>query len=674
MPRVAALDGLRAIAAVSPWAFAAFAVLALAAVAAGFDRSGWIAMTQPLEASHSLNTMLGYTVLTADGVLHKENLSAFAQVALFNGVAVTPDLYFRRPLYAFFAGALAPWMGTRAALIGVNLSAWLAAVVICARFAARFYDDRLAGRWAGVLAAAGCGFAFHALDLSAHLLGFAVYMGGVLLIHESGAWQRAVPLRMHAAIAAYLVLACLQYNTGLALAAAYALVAIRHNRIAVVAAVVAVALLAQPAWGAVLAYLYEARHGTALPSLASTEGDYLRRGIAGWALILSRPLGEILVATGGQVLAFCMFEMPIVVALAAWMLVRDVAMPETRARARFCAPFIAMPLLGALVFAPGALLAATSEVPAATARGYLIDGVAIFLFAACGRFIAAQRLSLNRALVGGALLVAMVAWSHAHLLGYAGPVKAYFLGPEHAMGLFTHRTEALSLTAGQPVPAVMGGRASMQAGGAVGVAGPEVAAGPRRAVDAWIVGVLLAAPLFLLVWAMTCRPLVAGMLALSLLASNAWGPGDRALPATTLIETAVKIPAGRTVEYRVSLSPQAAGDLRAGLRKGLVPVLYLPADEARPPVMRLNGRDIAIAQRRNRWNWVLDAGQLGHGLEQTNASSLTFDLVGPVAISGWLRAGIAGRHLEQVQTGALPAVELRLVADTRRLDVVQLFY
>ena len=64
----------------------------------GFERSGWIVITQPIEISHSTNSLLGYSFIRDGGVLHIENHSAFLQVAFFSGADVTPDLYFRLSL------------------------------------------------------------------------------------------------------------------------------------------------------------------------------------------------------------------------------------------------------------------------------------------------------------------------------------------------------------------------------------------------------------------------------------------------------------------------------------------------------------------------------------------------------------------------------------------------
>jgi hypothetical protein len=128
--------------------FALLASLIACSLILGFERSGWILMTQPVEFSHSTNSLLGYSFIRDGSVLHKENYSSFLQVAFFSGVDVTPDLYFRRPVYTFIATLFAPVFGVAAGLLLVNGLGWCLAAWLCYRFTLRFYGDPDAARWA----------------------------------------------------------------------------------------------------------------------------------------------------------------------------------------------------------------------------------------------------------------------------------------------------------------------------------------------------------------------------------------------------------------------------------------------------------------------------------------------------------------------------------------------
>src|SRR5437868_14356885 len=174
-----------------------YACLAALIVAQGPERSGWVLMTHPSEPSHASNSLFGYSLLQGERVLHKENHSFFNQVGLFSGATVSADLYFRRPLFAFLAAHLAPWVGISTSLLFVNLLAWAAAGYLSYRFAHRLYGSALAGVWAAAFALVGLGPIVHAMDLSAHLLSFVLYFAGVVLLYELEVWRRAVALRTH---------------------------------------------------------------------------------------------------------------------------------------------------------------------------------------------------------------------------------------------------------------------------------------------------------------------------------------------------------------------------------------------------------------------------------------------------------------------------------------------
>lgn len=644
-----------------PWPAALFVVLAGCVLALGIERSGWILITQPLEASHATNSLLGYSLIREASILHAENQSSFHQLAFFAGADVPPDLYFRRPVYTFVAALLAPWIGPGASLLAVNLCAWVLALWLCHRFTRRFYGDAEAARWAGLLAAGGIGFVLHALDLSAHLLSFVFYMGGAVLIYESEVWRRAVAWRVHAAIAAYLALACLQYNTGVALVAAYVLVAFRHNALLLVAGAGIAPLLAQPAWDSIVGALYAQRHGVALPGLAQAELDYLRRSLEGWMSILRSPPADAARSAAALVASFGFFELPLVVVLGGARLLADWrAGGEARNRARFAAPFIAMPVAAALVFAPAAL-----------ARGYLVYGISLFFFAGCGAAIArslhGRRFARNAA--GCALIALCVAWSTAHFLNVLGPAKAYFLGMEYAAHLFTPGGwQAASLTGLEPTPRLFGGAATLaEAGLQASTAAPLPPAGNvKYALAASAPIVALAAALAGLCFGGSAAAIVAAALLSSSVAGALLFPGS---PGATPIHRTYAIEAGRTLVYRVALSDETRSRLASGLDEGRAPVLFAGFYDRRDaPVVRIGGRDVRAVRKLNRTNWLLDPGDL---LGALRSGSRELEIAWPGGpdhwVGGWQRTSLASRRIVVEGGGpepaVLPAVEIRLLRD-----------
>jgi hypothetical protein len=635
------------------------------ALAAGFERSGWILITQPVEAQHAANSLIGFSYLRDATVLHKENLSALLQVAFFGGADVAPDLYFRRPVYTFAAASLAPALGPIGALVAMNFIAWAAGVGLTWRFTLRLYRDENAAAWAATLAAAGMGFTLHALDLSAHIFAFAFYMGGVVLIHESEAWRQRVGWRMHSAIGAYLALACLQYNTGLALAAAYVVVAARHNRVWLVLLSVVPALLVQPAWGMAMGAIWEHRHGTTLADLSSTEREYLQRALGRWAEIGGQP-AFALVATARLLSQFASFEAPLVVLTGALAMLLDARRgAEGRERLFFALPFIAFPVLAAMVFAPGA-----------GARGYLVYGIAIFFFAACGGVLA-RAIRRRRAVflpAGIALVVLSILWTQAHLVNILGPAKAYFLGIDHAEGLFVP-WEAASLTGQEPTPRLFGGSATLAEAGASRALPPmdmPVGEKARYSIAATALPALLVALFTGLLWRVRWwAGLAAGALLVAVPA--AVGHLARIPPTVASGDAIVRLEAGTRLSYEIVLAEDIRRRLQAELALGRVVVLP-PAGLAPPAIPQVKvGGALIPSSPAARGTIALDSTALGRALaaDGGNRLAVIFVAAGESALSGWQRTDLPGRRLSGVvDSQALPAVELRVVRDIETMSPV----
>ena len=647
-------------------------LLVLVSLWLGFERSAWILITQPADQAAVSNSLLGYTMFRDGTVMHKENLSAFQQVAFFAGADVYPDLYFRRPVYSFLAAVLAPVFGAVASLVLLNLVAWAAAAWLCQRFATRFYGDEEAGRWAGIFAVAGIGFVLHALDLSAHLLAFTFYMAGVVLVHESECWRRRIPLRSHLAIGAFLALACLQYNTGLALVAAYFVVAIRHNSPWAVAAASALALLAQPAWGHVVAALYLFRHGTPLPDMSATEAEYFSRALQAWMAVFRLPAGEMFSRIGHYAGSFLWFEMPLAVLLGALKLILDARTRDGRERAAFALPFVAFPVAAGMVFAT-----------AAGARGYLIYGISIFVFAACGAAIAAGARRRARVFVplGMALGALMLAWSLAHTVNVLGPAKAYFLGMEYGANSFA-RWEAVSLTGAEPTPRIFGGTASIADAGlstSLPLLGTPAGQAPVFAVAA---GALIAiACAMVLMGFAGLRWRLALAAAAAMLALAALGERSPAVPRGFAYMDRVKAVDRTPLRYEITMAEPVRRRFADGVRAGRAVALYPAAySGSADPMVTVGTQPVRVSKRYGRFvqaEWLLDHGDLQRALDQPDGARLTitFPAAADAWVGGWQRMGLPGRQLGGVESGvppALPAVEVRMLRDagTSSLELV----
>jgi hypothetical protein len=644
----------------APWTIGhvcLFAGMAAIGLIAGFARSPWVLATQPVEWSHAANSMLGFSFIEGGTVLHKENWSAIQQVAFLSGADAAPDLYFRRATYAFAASLLTPILGVSWALVAVNVLSWLLAVCACHHFAKTLYGER-AATWASALCIAGIGFSVHLLDLSAHLLSFALYMGGMALVAGTNVWRESRPLRIHLVIAIYLAFACLEYNTGIALTLAYAVVAIRRNRAMHVLLAVAIAVSAPLAWEAMVEAIIQYRHGAAMQSMANTEQLYLQEAIARWKAIFAQPLPDALGSAGRLLMQFLSFENPWVALLGALGLVWQGRSAAGRSRLLLMAPFVALPIASAFVFATRA-----------AARGYLVYGISLVFFASCGACLSSVDDSRLRRGIGAALVAFSCAWSLAHLADMLGPVKAYMLGFDHAWHLFAPGgVRVLSLSADEVIPRVFGGQATLLEAGlgdrlpVTRVAGDRVAGYAMAASAIFLVlTVALMAAVLRLQWRMA-------LLASVVLACIPWiNSRFSAIHAEVFsFESAVVLDSS-PLTYVIHVSSNARDAILRCLRNGEAPALFAASYTGRPPPSVVIGSTpVRIAPSPLRGIWELDAAELRSGLEVGNTRlAVTFPGGTSIVLAGWQRRGLDGRELitAGVPPATAPHIELRLLRD-----------
>lgn len=649
-----------------------FALLACAAWL-GFERSGWILVTQPVEALHSANLLLGYSYLYDRTILHKENWSSFVQIAYFGGADIAPDLYFRRPAYTYVASLLSPALGMKGSLVALNVLGWLVAICLCHRFTASFCESNRAAWWASLLAMAGIGFSIHLLDLSAHLFSFVLYMAGVTLLWESRVWCERLTFRAHVAIGLFLAIACLQYNTGVALVAAYVLLALRRNATFHVASASAIALAAPAAWDLIVKYVFEQRHGTPLPTLAATELAYLDRAVLAWAEVFQRPLPEMAGASGRLALQFLGFESPVVLALAIFGVLGFARTSWGRERLAFAMPLLLLPFAAAFLFST-----------AARARGYLVYGTAIFPFAACG-WVLARLIQRDRFVfvpVGVAVAIFSLAWSTAHFWNLLGPAKAYFLGMEHARGLFhVPAWEAENLTGLEPLPRLFGGNADLGSAGLTHEL-PRTQVAPARNFGY----ALMASAIFIVLFAAwlaigarkSWRVILLSTVALCTIAWLNSRESVGSLAVESFDQVAVS-DARRALTYEIDLDASARQRLSRGLSEGYVPLFFCPFAAAFPPRVRIGERDIGLDPLRSGFLWRMDVHALSEALSSGgDVLRVRFAPAVDTRLAGWLAPELPGRRLRfdgaHEPPHALPGVELRLVRDVETMSPIWIGY
>ena len=460
---------------------------------------------------------------------------------------------------------------------------------------------------------------------------------------------------------------------GLALLFAYIVLAIRHNRLRDVALASVIALSAQYVWVAVLNLGYALKSGEwAWYNLYGNESDYLSGSIREWLRLWSSPV-DGLRGTIEVILQFLSFDFPLTVAAG----IIAVVAHFWRDRQRLFVLFVlfALPIAGAMAYAQRA-----------GARGYLVFGISLILYVALGGLLARLTRGASKGGRSAAILVIVVliggqvVWSGAQFTGYLGPLRAYFLGLDHAIPDFAKNPiEVVSLTDAEPRPAWFGGAAQFDRLGVYEAAGPEptslsfarrvaVSLASRAVISAYMtllimsVGMLYGWPFwrgavvslvfFYLVPSMVMAATVKDTI--RFVPINSAGPGARCA----------------TMHYSVRLSD----NFRRRLNKlGAMPIhlelFFRVLGDTRLPHFKLDGIELAINAGAREGQWVVTDKDWRGKILAATMLELTYRYDGDVSYLGWQRNGLPGRTLafdgcETKATAAvLPALEVRTVID-----------
>jgi hypothetical protein len=627
-------------------------------------------------SAYSVNSILGYSETERANIVHKENRSFLQQIAMFSGSTtdVVDKFYIVRPAYAYVAALLAPVFGIVGAAMVMNLLGWAIAAFCAWSLAVRLFGDPLAGLLAVAFVATGMGFVVHVTDYSAHLLAFTTYYLGVLILYRSEVWKDPSRSRaVHLAIGAYIALCCLTYNMGLALLFAYIVIAVRHNRKVDIVLSSVIALSAQYVWVAVLNLGYALKSGDwSWYNLYGNESSYLSESIREWMRLWSAPI-EGLRGTIQVFLEFLSFEFPLTVAAG----VIAVAALFWRDRQRLFVFFVlfVLPIAGAMAYAQRA-----------AARGYLVFGISLFLYAALGGLLARAMRGANRGRRTAAIVTVLVliggqiAWSGAQFTGYLGPLRGYFIGLNHAAADFTERPiEVISLTNDEPRPAWFGGGAQFDRLGLYEAAGPEqtssnfvrrlaISLASRALITAYFVfliasvGALYGWP----VWRGALVSLIFFYLVPSVMMAATVSETIRFVP----IDTAGPGVRCATMHYRVHLSDNFRHRLNeVGAAPNRFELFFRVVGGTRLPQFKLDGHDLVINAGAREGQWLVSDSDWRAKILTAATLELTYRYNGDVTYLGWQRNGLSDRVLtfEGCETKAtaavLPALEVRAVTD-----------
>ena len=507
-----------------------------------------------------------------------------------------------------------------------------------------------------LLTLGGMGMLSHIGDYSAHLLSFTFYYLGILLVFDSGVWHRAASLRTHVLIGTFLALACLQYNTGIALTLGYVLVSVRHNAWSRVALGAAIALTAQPAWARVI----ERAAGV---EIYAVERAYLSKSVSVWARILEDPLGRGAMALH-LLLEFATFDSPLVViggVLGMARLWRRRGVPSS-----FLA-FILLPVAAGMLYGFEA-----------GARGYLIYGISLLFYVALAGGLA--RLLRGRfrglgVLATGIVLVTHVAWGTAFLWGHLGPIKTYFLGVDDGWPVLTAaRLTAESVTGHEVTPVLFGGS------GRLADAGLHAGDPSRSAAFTFTHAVAARAffvPYLLVLVALWSRPptrvrrIILTASASVLLAVPPVFVHAR--PSINgQIEEAYRLLPGETLRYSALVSDRCRMALTEENVRDYRLQLYMRASDGEthrhsPVRLVIGGKDVPVAPIEPRYLWSIDRATFLSALR--NGSELQVEIGTapnrPTIIGGWQSRALPGRQLivpdRLRDVEVLPLLEIRAV-------------
>jgi hypothetical protein len=633
-------------------------------------------MTSPVGLDHSSNSLLGYCFLFGSEPFMKENIPHVAQVGVFCGSVEAmrvseyrQDWRALRAGYSLLASLAAPLVGTIEAMLLVNWLSWAICSWVAWSLTRDVFQSDLAGLLAVVLACGGMGMIVHIGDYSPHLLAFASYYLGIWLIFHSRVYCECASWRTHLQLGLFFAISCLIYNSGVMLVGVYLASSLRRNRLLHLIASASLALSARPLWQAVL--------GT---QIKDEEAKYLAFALEHWFEILESGIPSVLNAIFFRLSEHLFFfDSPLVVVAGAAACLTVKVAPSLR---WLIWTTIGIPIMASMVFSP-----------VATARGYLVYGASIWIYACLAaeisRGLTAQHYWPRKIVQFSAalLVVSHFAWSSAHLAGFLGPVKTYFLGwPSGFRYLFSPPAEVISLTGQEPTPVLFGGNSSLEAAGAHAGEKKHILDATQRSFGmallsrAWFFAYAAALTFVTAVDARHRAKWLCGLLVLYLVSSAIASKLMHDLPAFFSVDRAVPLDAGQTIHYEIEMSRDFLDVMQQGLEEGSSLVLFTCGE----PFLEFDHPDVNVSFRAGlrrvpaiyagNGTFVLDAHAAQQMLDDLAAHRLLLCEISntsenDTSLSGWQRSRLPSRHCfyrggdDRGPRGpdVLPIIELRLL-------------
>lgn len=651
------------------------------------EGSAWIKLSQPTTPMNSSDGLLGYCFIVHDTVFYLENGLFYDQMHMFNGAPFSTTIVLSRAFYAFLASLVAPFLGNIHALQTVNYLCWVFAAWAAWRMARRMFKDELAALIAVALVAGGFGFTMHINDFSAHIISFAMFYMGIMIIYESGVWEKSCSLRTHLAISFYIVLANLTYNIGLPLAAGYLIVAARRNRWRDIIISALVIFSSRPIWNMYFNWIHHIINTADWRfDVYNPEKSCLGLSLSIWIGIIKTGAAACIKKLSMITASFLCFDSPATVFLGLASIFIVVKNSSLRF---FFAVFIV------LVFA-----AAVVWFPISTCRGYIVYGISILFYIALAGWLASQlrKKSLWRIVwicVTMMLLAVHFFWSTSYLYNLHAPMKIYFFGFDqedrdagtnsllkNPAKIFTYKPEVMSLTGLEPVPRLFGGNAGLTD---AGIYNPH----PDQPRPSTIKGALWAKGLFgayvclFLYFAVPNRRLrmfsISGMVFMIIISSVFSGRACRKIPEFYFFYNAIEVPVDYTARYEVKVSDTFIDELRRQAAPGdmveIVENRSALCNEQNVKVF-IGEREIAPGRSTAQiiWEGAADPIEVMSAFNESNILRIEVDRNESNKsgfIAGWQRNGLAGRSFEliprhpsassqKIIPQALPYLEVRL--------------
>ncbi|NEQ64721.1 MAG: hypothetical protein F6K21_04290 [Symploca sp. SIO2D2] len=538
------------------------------------ERSGFTLMSSPVEMMAMTNSLLSYSYTIGEFPFFKENIQSIQQVMLFGGVDGFTNQSFSaiRPFYTFLATLLTPITGIFNAFITINYLSWAVCAWVAWRFTNQVIKDELAAFFSVFFVLGGLGFIAHIGDYSPHIIGFTTYYLGILILYESEVWFKSQPFKNHLLIGICLAIFCLTYTSSIALVFAYIFISLPFNKWYNVVASSIIALSSRIIWVNFLNTI-----GVSLPNV---EGQFLDRANQFWvSTLLNNPLDFI-----GYIFQFLWefitcFESPSILIPALISIVICFLQKSSRnySFCWFCLSLFFMPILAGIVYAPSA-----------SARGYLIYGISLFVYCSLGGLIS-KAIRLSRCLKMATIIIALLListqliWSTSHFRGDLGPVKTFFLGYDNGIPvLISHKPHIASLTGKEPTPILFGGNATLkQAGLLINKPYQLLESKQLSFLRSFKIRTLFLGYLILLVL-LTLKEtklkikLVIGLTIITIISSYLFVTFPRRIPNYLNIDSAISLQKGEILTYQLSLDSKLLDIINKKRVIGDKLMLYIP--------------------------------------------------------------------------------------------------